>query len=85
MKTGLITTTMAAASLSMVATLAQAHPAGGTHDLAHGLNHLFADPSHGLLHVISLAGIAASVAAGVFVARRILRLRRRGAVRLGRR
>ena len=75
MKTGLINTALIVAALSTAVSFAEAHPAGGTSDLAHGVDHLLANPEHGLLHLLSLAGIVASLGAGIYVMRRLWRMR----------
>lgn len=66
---GIVNSVLGAAGLAVIAVEAAAHPAGGTTDLHHGLDHVLSDP----LHLLSLAGIAGSIAAGVFVVRRLVR------------
>lgn len=69
MTTFLMRTAAGAVALMTMASMAQAHPAGGTADLAHGLGHVLSDP----LHLLSLAGIGASLVAAVVLLRRIAR------------
>lgn len=68
MKRALVRTTLGIAAVAVTTVEAIAHPAGGTTDLTFGLDHVLADP----LHLLSIAGILASVAAVGYVGWRLL-------------